>query len=237
MKHLKKFNEKISSDIEENFKNEHGELFSLKIEYGSIYIKGEDINVEYKKLEDVLISTIFDEFELDIIEKFIKKYKNKIPTNKYKIYQEAFTKTYKPKYINSENEKEIEDNIDGYDKDLTEKFKFLIGKKMVAKNSDLYHESPIKITTSNLTFTPSDVKVIRHNDDLLLFIYIQRENRQGDVEAIGKYKNKFTKSKEYGIAITSYIYWNIIEKMNLKEHFDVLVYDIPINNAVDEFFS
>jgi len=97
MKHIKVF-ENFKRELGKSFKNQHGESFSMKIEDGSVFIKGEDINTEYENLENVLLNTIFGQDELESIEGFVKKYKNKISTNKYKTYLDLIPKNIEIKY-------------------------------------------------------------------------------------------------------------------------------------------
>ncbi len=105
--------------------------------------------------------------------------------------------------------------------------KDLIIDKEINITPDKQHsDMPFK---GSVTFIPEDCSIV---DNKYLFVYVPYENIKGGVT--NTYKGRISDDKALCIAMTSWLAFN--ELKDYLGKYDILVYTIPVEDAVNEFF-
>lgn len=104
--------------------------------------------------------------------------------------------------------------------------KLLVGKEIIATNSELIDTLPFRISSDVLKFKPVDCKVkVDKYGDKSLHVYVPLENIEG--ECTNPYKGRYSDDIGVCMVMTAWIHWHITSK-NLPEHVDVMVYNNPV---------
>lgn len=128
------------------------------------------------------------------------------------------------KYIKIFEDFSLDSNID------EQEIKDLIIGKPITINSDEQHSNMPK---GNITFIVKDCILIKNTKGKYLFVYVPESDIKGTIT--NTYKGSISDNKALCMAMTSWLAFN-----DLKDYlgdFDILVYTVPVEEGMEEFFT